>query len=89
LFEKCKIEPIFLFDGAHQCRKIETKLNTAKERIDKTSKLKVCENNCNYEIAKNSSMLASEVFIEILSKYNICYFQCYFEADYELFGERT
>jgi hypothetical protein len=95
LFKKCQIEPIFLIDGARDIsgRKFETNLKRARKRIKDTSQLNVScsiDYECladsgNYRIANNLlPILARQVFIEVLAEYNFIYFQCFFEADYQL-----
>jgi len=95
IFKKCSITPVFLLDGGRDAdeRKLQTRLNRAKDRISKS-----CMNNTNDKIndeklidSGNYPILngllpinAFQVLIKVLDIHRFVYYQCTFEADYEL-----
>lgn len=98
-FKQCGLEVIVLFDGARDAsdRKLNTTLKRARDRM-KNATLDLESNSLllvkDYQsksshkvICFNSSILpinAFIVFIDVLKKFNIKYYQCCFEADYEI-----
>ncbi len=95
IFEKCKIKPVFLLDGGQDAdeKKLKTKLNRTKERL-KNSCLNILNDKINIERFMASGYYpvlngllpinAFKVFIKVLQTHQFIYYQCTFEADYDL-----
>lgn len=79
LLLKCKITPIFVFDGAYE----ERKLKTIVERINVN--VRICSQYKNkYKESKCFPLLLKDVFKGVLIKHNLYIVQSDFEADQEL-----
>ncbi len=99
LFRKCRIEPIFLFDGSQSPddRKLHTKLRRAQQRL-KEACASLSEHTKKKTISLESLISAGTypvlngllpinalmVCLDLVKAHKFMYYQCTFEADYEL-----
>ncbi|XKL60609.1 hypothetical protein PGB90_007666 [Kerria lacca] len=79
ILKKCKIHPIFIFDGGYELRKLKTVLERIKMNVI------ICGQYKNkYRESRTFPLLLKEDFKAILRNQNISVIQCDFEADHEI-----
>jgi hypothetical protein len=76
LFLRCKVIPIFVFDGAYEQRKIETIINRMSQRIQLYGN-QIKTSDC-------MPYFGSDILFDILNDMDIPHVNCDFEADAEI-----